>query len=303
MKKELAIIGLGKMGGNAARHLVEKDWHVVGFNRTPIVTKELEREGVDGTYSFAEIMQKLKSPRVFWLMLPAGSVVDKIIFGRSGLIRFAKRGDIIIDAGNSFYKDAARRAKRLKAHGFKFLDVGFSGGPGGARRGACLMVGGEQKLFNYLKPLFRDLSVPDGFEFFKGVGAGHFVKMVHNGIEYGMMQSLAEGFGILKKVKYRIDLKRAARIYNHGSVIKSRLVGWLLEGLSIYGDNLSGVSGKVGHTGEGAWTIKTAREFGLKAKVIEDALKFRIMSERNPDYVGKVLSVLRKQFGGHSFEK
>jgi len=184
----------------------------------------------------------------------------------------------------------------------KFIDVGISGGPAGARYGASLMVGGERKDFDYLLPLFTDIAVPSGVQFFPGVGAGHFVKMVHNGIEYGMMQALAEGFTILKRAKYRLDLARIADVYNHGSVIESKLVDWLENAFKLYSDNLKNISGKVKHTGEGEWTVKTAEELKLKTKVIEDALKFRIESEKNPSYTGKILSALRNQFGGHSLK-
>lgn len=162
------------------------------------------------------------------------------------------------------------------------------------------MIGGDKKTFNFLKPLFRDLATKKGMQFFQGAGAGHFVKMVHNGIEYGMMQSLAEGFAILKKSEYKIDLKNAAEIYNNGSVIESRLVGWILRAFEKHGQDLKKVSWKVGATGEGEWTVKTAKEFKISAKVLEEALKFRKKSQKNPDWTGKLLSALRGEFGGHS---
>ena len=244
------------MGGGAALQLARKGWHIVGYNRTESVTKELKSKGIDPAFSFTEIKNKLKRPRVFWLMLPAGKVVDDIIFGKSGLVKVADKGDIIIDAGNSFYKDALPRGARLKRLGIKFLDAGFSGGPGGVRHGACFMVGGDKKLFNYLSPLFRDLAVKDGFKFFPGVGAGHFVKMIHNGIEYGMMQAIAEGFQLLKKSKYKLNMYDIADIYSHGSVVQSRLVSWLEDGLEIYGDDLRDVSGRY------LWLDQRSRDSG-----------------------------------------
>lgn len=237
----------------------------------------------------------LRVPRVLILSLPhqiIGSVMKTII-------PYLGRGDIVVDSGNSFYKDTIRRAKEFSRGGIKFVDAGVSGGPGGAKHGVSLMIGGDKKTFNFLKPLFRDLASKNGFQFFPGAGAGHFVKMVHNGIEYGMMQALAEGFTILNKSKYKIDLKRAAEIYNNKSVIESRLVGWLLHALEKHGQDFRGVSGKVGHTGEGAWTVKLAKELGVKARVLEEALKFRINSEKNPNWTGKLLSALRGEFGGH----
>jgi len=297
--KEIAVLGLGKMGGNIARQLIDKNWRVYGWNRTKSVTKQFEKEGVIGVYDAKELIENLKKPRVFWLMLPQGVPTDDVL---KQLTPFLDRDDIVIDAANAFYKDTVRRGKKLRTRGLKFIDVGISGGPAGARYGASLMVGGERKDFDYLLPLFTDIAVPSGVQFFPGVGAGHFVKMVHNGIEYGMMQALAEGFTILKRAKYRLDLARIADVYNHGSVIESKLVDWLENAFKLYSDNLKNISGKVKHTGEGEWTVKTAEELKLKTKVIEDALKFRIESEKNPSYTGKILSALRNQFGGHSLK-
>ncbi|MSR76594.1 MAG: 6-phosphogluconate dehydrogenase (decarboxylating), partial [Candidatus Ryanbacteria bacterium] len=184
-----------------------------------------------------------------------------------------------------------------------FLDIGTSGGPAGARNGASLMIGGTREAFDRLEGLFQDLAVGGGYIYAGGAGAGHFIKMVHNGIEYGMMQALAEGFAILKASDYKLDLSEVAAVYNHGSVIESRLTGWLQDALEIYGDDLSEISGSVAHTGEGMWTVDAARELNIKAKVIEDALQFRIESEKNPSYTGKILSALRNRFGGHAAKK
>lgn len=296
-KRTIGIVGLGKMGGNIARRLAEKGWRVVGYNRTPQDTKQFESEGGEGAYSIEELVRKLPKPRAILLSLPAGKVTDEMI---GHLISFLEPGDYLIDGANGFYKDAVKNAEKLKKNGIHFADVGISGGPGGARSGACIMVGGKQEVFNHLEPLFHDMAIEDGVAFFPGYGAGHFVKMVHNGIEYGMMHSLAEGFDILKHSDYNLDLARVAEIYNHGSVIESRLVGWLKDGLELFGENLEQVSGSVAHTGEGDWTVETAREMNIQAKVIEDALQFRIDSEKNPSYAGKVLSALRNMFGGHA---
>src|SRR3989344_1518288 len=221
MKKEIAIIGLGKMGGNMVLRLRGRGWKVLGLDKGDNPSK----------------LKNLPTPRVIILSVPHQSV-DSI--GKN-IIKFLTRGDILVDAGNSFYKDTSSRAKEFLKRGIKFIDMGISGGPDGARHGASLMIGGDEKTFNFLRPLFRDLAVKNGVQFFDGVGAGHFVKMVHNGIEYGMMQSLAEGFTILKK----------------------------------------------------------AKESKIKAKVLEDALKFRIKSQKYPDWTGKLLSALRGEFGGH----
>lgn len=300
LKKEIAIVGLGKMGANIARRLMQKNWRVFGFNLTPDETNELEKEGLLGLYSLTEIVEKLSRPRIVWLMVPAGKPVDGVLFGKEGLAKKLKRGDTVIDGGNSFYKDSVTRSKKLNKAGIHFVDAGVSGGPQGALEGASLMVGGERKRFEKLEPLFADLAQENGYQFFEGAGAGHFVKMVHNGIEYGMMQAIAEGFTILKKSKYKLDLTRIADVYNHGSVIESRLVEWLKNALEMHGEDLKDVSGAVGHTGEGEWTVKTAKELKVKAKILEGAMKFRVASEKNPGYTGKILSALREQFGGHS---
>lgn len=297
----VGIVGLGKMGGNIARHLIGFGWDIVGYNRSPNIVKEIEREGMRGAYSLEELVEKLpsKKPKIIWLMVPAGKPVDEVLFGKLGLVKYLRKDDIIIDGGNSFYKNTVERQQKLKKYGIHYLDCGVSGGPSGARSGACLMIGGDPKIFNKVEPLFRDIAQNNGYQFFSGVGAGHFVKMVHNGIEYGMMQAIAEGFAIMKKSKYKLDLTKVSDIYNNGSVIESRLVGWLKDAFDIYGEDLEPISGKVHHSGEGEWTVKTAQELKVKDKIIEGAYKFRLESQKNPSYTGKVVSALRGQFGGH----
>ncbi len=298
--REVAVVGLGKMGSNIARRLRGRGWKVVGYNRTQQITKDLEAEDINGVYSYAELAKKLKSPRVIWLMLPAGKAIDEVLFGKGGLVKYLSKGDVIVEGGNSYFKDSKRRYSQLKKKGIHFVDAGISGGPAGALHGSTIMIGGTKDISGALEPLFRDLAQENGYQFFNEPGAGHFVKMVHNGIEYGMMQAIAEGFNIMKNGPYRLNLSDVARVYNRGSVIESRLVGWLQSALQIYGEDLQEVSSTVGHTGEGAWTVESAKELGLKAKIIEESLKFRKMSKKNPSYTGKVLSALRNQFGGHS---
>ncbi len=297
--REMAIVGLGKMGAGMARRMLDQHWRVVGYNRSPEVTRELAKEGLVPAFSLKEAVEKLPEPKVVWLMVPAGKSVDEVIFGQEGLVKYLKRGDILIDGGNSFYKDTVQRAKKLKKYGIRFLDAGTSGGPGGARRGACLMIGGRREDFERVEALFRDFALPEGYQFFEGAGAGHFVKMIHNGIEYGMMQAIAEGFTLLKKAGFKLDLTRVADVYNHGSVIESRLVGWLQEAFELYGEDLKPVSGTVDQSGEGVWTVKTAREMGVEHKVIREALLFRHRSKKHPSYTGQIVSALRGQFGGH----
>jgi len=303
MKKEIGLVGLGKMGSNIALRLMEKGWQVTGYNANPEATAKLAQEGMKAVYSLEELVKNLLNPRLIWLMVPAGKPVDDIIFGKEGLVQWLKPGDTIIDGGNSFYQDTLRRAKKLASKKIRFMDVGTSGGPGGARHGACLMIGGQSKDFAEHQSLFVDMATTDGYQFFEGHGAGHFVKMIHNGIEYGMMQAIAEGFAVLKKSKYKLDLAQVADIYNHGSVIESRLIAWLAEALREQGQDLKNVSGAVGHTGEGAWTVQTAKAMRVATKIIEESLKFRKQSAIHPSYTGKILTALRNQFGGHGLGK
>jgi glucose-6-phosphate 1-dehydrogenase len=301
-RKQVGIVGLGKMGGNAARRLMEKGWSVIGYNRSPDDTKSLEAEGLIGAYAPNELVNQLTGPRVVWLMLPAGQAIDDFLFGEAGIVPQLSPGDIVIDAGNSLYKDSIRRSAQLAEYQIKFVDVGFSGGPGGARNGACLMIGGDRASFQLLEPLYEDLAQPNGYQFFEGAGAGHFVKMIHNGIEYGMMQAIAEGFAIMKESDYNLNLTDVTKIYNNGSVIESRLTEWLQKAFEVRGEDLKEVSGTVKHTGEGQWTVEAANEIGVPAKIIESALQFRKLSEENPSYTGQILSALREQFGGHSIK-
>ncbi|HSH31892.1 MAG TPA: glucose-6-phosphate dehydrogenase [Candidatus Saccharimonadales bacterium] len=300
LARTIGVVGLGKMGAGLAARLAERGWQVLGYNRTAAVTKGLAAAGVTPTYSLEELVKRLPKPRLVWIMLTAGKPVDAALFGSGGLVQFLEPGDIIIDGGNTYYQDTVKRAAKLAKHNLIFLDAGVSGGPGGARNGACIMVGGDKNQAHKLAPLWRDLTVTGGYQIFDGAGAGHFVKMVHNGIEYGMMQAIAEGFTIMKQAHYSLDLEAVADIYNHGSVIESRLVAWLEDAFKLYGQDLDAVSGTVAYTGEGHWTIKTAKELQVKAKVIEAAAKFRKESVKNPDYTGQILSALRNQFGGHS---
>ena len=324
LKKEIGLVGLGKMGGGIALQLHDRGWRVYGYNRSKNVTESFVRKGIEGIYDMKEFKEKLKPPRVVLLSVSAGDAVDGILFGKSynrhprpdrgsqgdsrlrgndnGLVEILEKGDIIIDAGNSNYHDTIRRHSLLKKRGIKLVDVGISGGPEGARFGACLMVGGDHKTFEYLEPIFADLSVPRGYRFFDGVGAGHFIKMIHNGIEYGMMQAIGEGFEILKKSSFKLDLTHVVDVYNHGSVIESRLISWLKDAYVQYGTDLKDISGSVSQSGEGKWTVEEAKRLKIKTKIIEDALQFRIDSQKNPSYTGKVVSALRGQFGGHEVE-
>jgi glucose-6-phosphate 1-dehydrogenase len=303
LKKEIGVVGLGKMGGNIACQLVEKGWQTYGYNRTDAVTKKLSTDGIKPTHTIKELVHNLTPPRIVWIMVPAGKPVEETLFGKNGMLQYLEKGDIIIEAGNSYYKDDQARAQRCADQGVHFVDAGVSGGPSGARYGACIMVGGKRQMYDYLHPLFVDITVPQGTAFFEGVGAGHFVKMIHNGIEYGMMQAIAEGFAVMKKSDFKLDLTKIASVYNNGSVIESRLIEWLHEGLKLFGEDLHDISGAVHHSGEGQWTVETAKEMKIKTKIIEESLNFRIQSEHNPSYTGQIVNTLRTMFGGHPVKK
>ena len=299
VRREIGVVGLGKMGSGLARNLLDHGWRTVGYNRTASVTQRLEADGIVGAYSIAELAGQLQAPRVVWVMLPAGKPLDDMLFGAGGLAEALQPGDTVIDGGNGHYVDDAPRAERLAESGIRLIDVGVSGGPSGARSGACLLVGGPREDFERLRGLWHDIAVKGGYRHFEGIGAGHFVKMVHNGIEYGMMQALAEGFTVLRAGPFELDLTEVASAYDRGSVIESRLVGWLESALLLHGEELEGVSGTVGHTGEGEWTVEAAHRFGFDVRVIEDALRFRLESEREPDWTGRLITALREQFGQH----
>ncbi|MFQ5541133.1 MAG: NADP-dependent phosphogluconate dehydrogenase, partial [Candidatus Paceibacteria bacterium] len=266
-KQSVGVVGLGKMGLGVALALHEKGWRVVGYNRSKERVEALKSEGGEGAYALAELVEKLDGPRIIWSMLPAGGASETTFFGPpadaatqagdGGLVELLEQGDVVVDAANAFYEDTVRRAKLFKERGIHFVDVGFSGGPSGARHGGSLMVGGEKEGVAAIAPLLTALAVPNGWVHCGPSGAGHFVKMVHNGIEYGMMQSLAEGFTVLKEAPFPLDLLAVADVYNHKSVIESRLVGWLKSGYKEHGVELDGISGTVAHTGEGKWTVET----------------------------------------------
>ena len=300
LKGPLGIIGLGKMGANLARNAHAKGWDIVGYNHSAPAIEKIKADGIRGAYELKELVAALPAPRTIWLMVPHPSV-DGVISELSPLLQ---KGDTIIDGGNSPFKDSIRRHGELAARDIDFLDVGVSGGPSGALHGACLMIGGTRESYERYEQLFKDISVADGYLYAGKPGAGHFVKMVHNGIEYGMMQAIAEGFEVIKRSPLAIDVAATTEVYDHGSVIESRLIGWLGKAYKAAGADLAMYSPTVAQSGEGQWTVDTARELGVPVPIIEAALEFRKHSSENPSYTGRVLSALRNQFGGHdSLEK
>ena len=298
---QIGYIGLGKMGSAMVARLKEKGHQVVAFDPVLELASAVSATGVETVTDGASLILKLSTPRTLWLMVPSGEV-DTVL---TTLLPLLSPGDTIIDGGNSRYTETIRRAKLLAEKEVNFIDAGVSGGPSGARNGACIMAGGNSEVVERYRPLFEDLVVPEGFAYVGENGAGHFVKMVHNGIEYGMMQSIAEGFDLMHQSPFNLNLQNIAHLYNKGSVVESRLVGWLESALGEYGEALAPISGVVGHLGEGQWTIETARTMNVPPlTAIESAFQYRILSAQTPDsFRGKVLSALRNQFGGHAAVK
>jgi 6-phosphogluconate dehydrogenase len=292
----IAYIGLGKMGRNMVERLLAKGHTVTAFDPDEKARAEAASLGAEVVDSLADLMQKTASPRTVWLMVPH-QVVDNVL---DELAPHLVPGDTVIEGGNSPYKKTKERARVHTERSVLFLDAGVSGGPGGAKEGACIMVGGDKVVFDEYEQLFKDLSVEGGYAYMGKHGAGHFVKMVHNGIEYGMMQALAEGFDIMQESEFDLNLVEVARLYNHGSVIESKLVGWLHSGFVEYGQELSDITGSASASGEGLWTVETAHEMGVDVNVIEDSLKAREKTQKQPSYQGKLISVMRNQFGGHA---
>lgn len=292
---QIGYVGLGKMGFNMVLRLLEKNHEIVVFNRSEDSIKRAVHKGAIGAESLSDMAKKLSSPKVIWLMVPHKAVEDVL----AKIMPSLSAGDIVIDGGNSFYKESMVRAKVLGEKDVEYLDVGVSGGPAGAKNGASLMIGGKKEVFEKLKSLFLDLAIQDGYAYMGKSGAGHFVKMVHNGIEYGMMQAIAEGFDILRQSEFDLDLKQVIKPYANGSVIESRLISWLSTAFEKYGQNLDVISGTAKHSGEGAWTVDTAHDKGINDKVIHEALRARELSKEKPGYQGKVVSALRGEFGNH----
>jgi len=290
--------------------LLEGRHEVVVYDKDEDVMRQIAWKGAIKAPSYWGLIGLLKRPRVIWLMVPH-QAVDAVL---AEIVPLLHPHDVVIDGGNSFYKDSVRRAEELAKRDIHILDAGISGGPQGAREGACVMVGGDEKQYKKMEELFQDIAADGGYAHMGASGAGHFVKMVHNGIEYGMMQAIAEGFAVLRTAadtrgldaetrgSYKFDLEKIADLYNHRSVIESRLVGWLKDAYSQYGAELDQVSGSVARGGEGEWMVNTAKELGVPAPGIENAVAFRTQSAAKPSYAGKVLSALRNQFGGHDIK-
>ncbi len=298
---DLAMIGLGRMGNNMAIRLLRGGHRVVAWNRSIEKTDELAKQnGALAAKTFQDVVAQLKTPRIIWLMLPAGETTEKAI---DDFLPLLSNGDILIDGANSNFHDTMRRAGKVNAAGINYMDCGVSGGVWGLEIGYALMVGGEKKIFDYCEPLFKTLAPANGYGYMGAHGAGHFVKMVHNGIEYGLMQAYGEGFEILNASKFNLDLRQIAALWNQGSVVRS----WLLElaerAFAAEGNDLKNLRGYVEDSGEGCWTVQAAMDSNVPAPIITLSLMMRFASRQSESFSAKMLAALRNQFGGHAVKR
>jgi 6-phosphogluconate dehydrogenase len=296
---KIGMIGLGKMGYNLVLNLKDHGHDVVAYDVNEESVAKITAEGVDGVSSIEQLVERLEAPRIVWLMVPAGKPVDDVL---ETLVPRLSAGDIVIEGGNSHYKESLRRHKHLKEKGVYFLDCGTSGGVEGARYGVCTMIGGDPEAWEIVEPLFRDISVEHGYHFAGQPGAGHFLKMVHNGIEYGMMQAIAEGFEVLHKSEFDFDYEKVARVWGHGSVIRSWLMD-LTERAFSKDPKLESIKGVMHSSGEGKWTVETALDLQVATPVIAMSLLMRYRSLEEDTFHGKVVAALRNEFGGHAVVK
>lgn len=295
---KIGLIGLGKMGLNLGKNLIDHKHDVAAFDLNTKAVEEMKKYGGEGAFSLQDLVQSLEKPRVLWVMVPH-SVVDSVI---SEIRPFLSEGDIVIEAGNSHYKESIRRYNELKKIGVSFMDAGTSGGTEGARNGACYMVGGDPEAWSMIKPIFRDTAVENGYLYAGKAGSGHFLKMIHNGIEYGMMAAIGEGFEVLEKSEFDFDYEKVARVWNNGSVIRSWLMQLTQHAFS-KNSKLDEIKGVMHSSGEGRWTVETALDLQAATPVIAMSLLSRYRSLDNDTFTGKVVAALRNEFGGHAVEK
>ena len=301
----IGFIGLGRMGANMVRRLLQEGHQVVAYNRTAEKTREIAGEGAEPAFSIGELVAALDRPRTVWIMVPAGDATEAQV---DELLEHLEPGDTIVDGGNTNFHDDVRRHAKVAAKGLRYVDAGVSGGIWGLRNGYCLMVGGDREAVEPLEPIFRSLAPADGYLHVGGPGAGHYVKMIHNGIEYGLMQAYAEGFDVLRgaagegvpaALRYALDLREIAELWRRGSVVTS----WLLDlsAAALAADPaLEGFTGAVDDSGEGRWTVNAAVEEAVPAPVLTAALYARFRSRQASTFGEKLLSAMRRQFGGHA---
>jgi 6-phosphogluconate dehydrogenase len=296
---ELGMIGLGRMGANMTERLVLGGHRVITYDRSAEAIQRVVDKGALGAHSLADFVKQLTLPRAIWLMVPSGDPVDQTI---EQLLPSLTEGDTIIDGGNSNYKDSIRRGEKLKPQGIHFIDAGTSGGVWGLQNGYCMMVGGDPQVVGRLEPIFKTLAPPDGYLHAGPVGAGHFVKMIHNGIEYGMMQAYGEGFELLQASQFDLNLEKIAHLWNQGSVVRSWLLE-LCESAFAKDPRLSSIKGYVEDSGEGRWTIQEAIDRSVPAPVLMLSLFARFASRQEDSFAAKVTAALRNEFGGHAVKK
>jgi 6-phosphogluconate dehydrogenase len=319
---QVGMVGLGRMGANMARRLMRGGHQIVGYASDPDGVKAIAADGGTGTTTLDDLVRALRLPRVVWVMVPAGTATEQVV---TDLAKRMSSGDTIVDGGNSFYKDDVRRMKMLRPNGIHYVDVGTSGGVWGLERGYCLMIGGEREIVERLEPIFKTLapgsgSIPrtpgregvgataeQGYLHCGPAGAGHFVKMIHNGIEYGLMQAYAEGLDILKNagakglepdLRYELSIRDIAEVWRRGSVVSSWLLDLTAQALA-ENPTLSNYTGVVADSGEGRWTVMAAVEEGVPADVLSASLYARFRSRQDHTFAEKVLSAMRQKFGGH----
>lgn len=296
---KIGFVGLGKMGSRMVERLLNDNHEAVVYNLVPEPIKEAEKKGAIAAESLPDLVSKLPERKVVWLMVPSGDPVDQNI---NELMQLLSKDDIIIDGGNSYWRDSQSRNKRVGEQGIHFIDCGTSGGVWGLTEGYCLMYGGNKEACDYAEPFFKTLAPENGYFYCGASGAGHFVKMVHNGIEYGMMQAYAEGFEILEKSEFGLDLKGVSKVWQHGSVIRSWLLE-LAENALAEDAKLESLEAYVQDSGEGRWTVKDAIDLDVPAPVITHSLFARFQSRNKNSFAMRMLAALRNQFGGHAVKK
>ncbi|MDQ0971347.1 6-phosphogluconate dehydrogenase [Neobacillus niacini] len=295
---KVGLVGLGKMGFNLGQNLIDQNHEVVAFDVNPNAVEEIKKFGAVGVSSYKELVESLETPRIIWIMVPH-AVVDLVI---GEIMPHLNKGDIVIEAGNSHYKESIQRYNELKEIGVRFMDAGTSGGMEGARNGACYMIGGDPDAWEIVQPIFKDTAVENGFLYAGKAGSGHFLKMVHNGIEYAMMAAIGEGFEVLEKSEFHFDYEKVARVWNNGSVIRSWLME-LTENAFSKDAKLDEIKGIMHSSGEGKWTVETALDLQTATPVIAMSLLMRYRSLENDTFTGKVVAALRNEFGGHAVVK
>lgn len=296
---KIGMIGLGKMGGNMTERLIRDKHEVVVYNLTQGPIDEAAKKGAIPAKSVADLVKKLPKPKIVWLMVPAGKPVDQNI---RELKKYLKKGDIIIDGGNSEWQDSQKRAKALKSSGIKYIDCGVSGGVWGLKEGYCLMYGGDKQTCEKAEPIFKTLAPKNGYLYCGAEGSGHYVKMVHNGIEYGMLQAYAEGYAVLQSSDFDLDLRAISKVWQYGSVIRSWILE-LAERVFKADPTLDDLDPYVWDSGEGRWTVEAALRQNVPAPIITASLLARIASRDTDSFSMKTIAALRNQFGGHAVKK